>query len=209
MWVVKNILKFFLKKLKLYKTFLWFKYVYLRKKVPDSPSASLWKVELIKKIAKQKNFKIFVETGTYLGDTIDQIKYEFREIFSIEIDKKLADYAAKRFRSFKHIKIINGDSRLELPKIIENINEPILFWLDAHYSGGITAKSDKNPLLYELEYILDNWKCGSLILIDDVRLFGTDEWPTMDEIKNLISKFNSRFKTVIINNDILKIEEIH
>jgi hypothetical protein len=56
-----------------------------------------------------------------------------------------------------------------------NINEPVLFYLDAHFSGGETAfgKTDDNgcPVLRELE-ILNKRTQKDIIVIDDMRLMG-------------------------------------
>jgi hypothetical protein len=68
--------------------------------------------------------------------------------------------------------LIYGDSREELGPIIER-EDNILFWLDAHWSGGETyGESDQCPLIKELEVIFRYSKEKNFaILIDDVRLF--------------------------------------
>ena len=70
------------------------------------------------------------------------IKDNFEHIVSIELDKELYENAAKFFRKDKHIEIIQGDSSKVLPEILKNINQRCLFWLDGHFSGGITAKGN-------------------------------------------------------------------
>jgi hypothetical protein len=46
-----------------------------------------------------------------------------------------------------------------LPLIIKDLNEPAIFWLDGHYSSGITAKGDKIcPIFEELDSIFNNSK---------------------------------------------------
>ena len=76
-----------------------------------------------------------------------------------------------------------------MPKVLKDINKPCLFWLDAHYSGGSTAKGQTNtPVIDELECIL-NHKNGNehVILIDDARLFVPEnDYPAVEEIKNLV-----------------------
>jgi len=59
-----------------------------------------------------------------------------------------------------------------LPELLNNINEPVTIYLDAHYSGGTTAFGEEEvPLLFELE-ILKNRKYDDIIIIDDCRLLG-------------------------------------
>jgi hypothetical protein len=47
--------------------------------------------------------------------------------------------AKHRFRADPNIHILQGDSGEILPKIMGDISQPCLFWLDEHYSGGINA----------------------------------------------------------------------
>ena len=52
--------------------------------------------------------------------------------------------------------------------------ERALFWLDAHYSGGDTAKGQSNtPVMSELEAILAYSRRNDIILVDDLRYFWT------------------------------------
>ncbi|KKK92981.1 hypothetical protein LCGC14_2697460, partial [marine sediment metagenome] len=85
-------------------------------------------------------------------------------------------------------------------------NQPCLFWLDAHYSGGNDAEGELwCPILLELKHILNNSKFDHVILIDDARGFkGINDWPTLKELKKLISmkRPNYCFK---VKNDIIRV----
>jgi 16S rRNA A1518/A1519 N6-dimethyltransferase RsmA/KsgA/DIM1 with predicted DNA glycosylase/AP lyase activity len=72
-------------------------------------------------------------------------KKKFKRIWSIELDKILFELARKKFQSESHIKIIQGDSGTVLPELLNKLTDPDIFWLDAHYSGGKTAKVEKIP----------------------------------------------------------------
>ena len=208
--MISKHIKQFIKRTSLYPIILQFKFIYLRKFLsPEmSPSASQNKKLFIFQEAKENKIPIFIETGTYLGDTVSALRYSFQEIYSIELDEKLAQRAKNIFKKYKHIHILQGDSAKILPKILEDIKKPILFWLDAHYSGGITAKGEKeNPILEELQIILDYWVDGSIILIDDASGFSKkNNWPDIEDIKSLIINLKPNLNLEVIKDlDILKI----
>jgi hypothetical protein len=94
------------------------------------------------KICEQINIKkpdVFVETGTYFGNGVELVKDDFNKIHSIELNEKFYYKAKKRFENNKKINIHLGDSSEVLDKLINNFDCPVLFYLDAHYSGGETS----------------------------------------------------------------------
>ncbi|CAN5383865.1 hypothetical protein BH11BAC3_BH11BAC3_19450 [soil metagenome] len=163
---------------------------------------------------KQFGLDTFIETGTFLGDTIEQFKHDFSKLISFELSKELAVKAKNRFNKDQHITIIQGDSGALLPLVLEAINEPCLFWLDGHYSSEffigeeyiVTAKGDKNtPVIEELQAILAHPIKGHVILIDDARCFnGKNDYPTVRDIKNVISSFGNK-AAVTVKRDIIRI----
>ena len=112
--------------------------------------------------------KVFVETGTYRGNTIMRVSHMFQSIHTIELSKKWYKYASKRLKGQSHVVCHQGDSAEVLSKLLQEIKEPVLIYLDAHYSGGETAfGKEEAPLLRE----------GSLYLR---KLLSTDaRWPTI------------------------------
>ena len=170
-----------------------------------SPPPHIVKQMAIEEYQKKFNTKILVETGTYLGDMVEAQRDHFEKIYSVELSKKLFQRAVKRFKSYSNINILNGDSGIVLNKILLDISTPALFWLDGHYSEGITAKGVKEcPAIEELEAILKS-DLPHIILIDDARLFnGTHDYPTLDEIKQLYEK-SSRHYSLTVKNDIIRL----
>lgn len=76
---------------------------------------------------------MFIETGSYLGDGIQQaLNAGFQNIISIELSDKYYSISTNRFINNHNIKIIKGDSYKVLPDIIKDINTNITFWLDGH-----------------------------------------------------------------------------
>jgi hypothetical protein len=85
---------------------------------------------------------------------------------------KWYQHNVEQFRNNTNVKMYLGDSKKILPELLNNINEPVTLYLDAHYSGGTTAFGDEEvPLLFELE-ILKNRNYDDIIIIDDCRLLG-------------------------------------
>ena len=114
----------------------------------------------------------YVETGTYLGNGIKDVLNNYENIHSIELADKWYQHNVEQFKNHNNVKMYLGDSKKILPELLDNIDEPITIYLDAHYSGGTTAFGDEEvPLLFELE-ILKNRKYDDIIIIDDCRLLG-------------------------------------
>jgi hypothetical protein len=162
-------------------------------------------------IAYAKHFKIsiLVETGTFSGEMISSVKSAFREIYSIELDPCLCEKARIRFANDQNVHLFNGDSALVLQRVLANIKEPALFWLDGHYSGEGTAKGEQEtPIREELAQILEHSVSGHVILIDDARMFtGEHDYPKLDELKGQVYSIR-RDLTFDVSADIIRIHKL-
>lgn len=149
--------------------------------VPPPPAA---KHENLRACARKYGLRVLVETGTYRGDTIQALRNDFARIYSIELSPALFAQAQDRFRSAPNVELIHGDSGEKLADLMRRLDQPALFWLDGHYSAGITAKGDKiTPIFEELGHIFSAPPRPHAIVIDDARLFGTDPgYPTLEEL---------------------------
>ena len=172
-----------------------------RVKSPPQP----YRRKIIKLYAKRFSINIFIETGTYLGDTVKAVKKNFKEIYSIELNKMLYLTAKQKFVKYKHINIILGDSSKKLPEILSKLDGPCLFWLDAHYSGGNTSKANvETPVTKELRCILNHPNKNHVILIDDAHDFtGKNDYPTIPELKEIVNHYEE--KILIVKEDIIRI----
>lgn len=172
--------------------------IFRRKKYEDIKRK--WAV--IKEFQQKYNIDTFVETGTYLGETIRGVKDFFQEIYSIELDQTLFEIAVNNFASNPKIKILQGDSANTLPFVFDLINRRTLFWLDAHASGGITARGEKvTPVTEELLAIKNNSIKNHIILIDDAESFvGANDYPAVNKLKNSIIEINPKYKLEIKGN---------
>ncbi len=166
------------------------------------PPPHLVKVSLLKKLAKKHRLSLFIETGTFMGDMVDEMLNSFEEIYSIELFDPLYQRAKKIFKKHKHVHIFHGNSVEILPKIIEKTSEPILFWLDAHYSGSGTAKLDEidTPIEKELK-IINKIANKHVVVIDDARCFnGTDGYP---KLASLINRYQDKYEIDKVNDMII------
>ena len=201
-WRIKNI---YLKK---------FRTVYsnLKDKIIIPPYEEKRKIILRHK--KKFGTDIFIETGTFLGGTVDHFKNHFKQLISFELGIDLAEKARQRFLQQTNVMIISGDSGKLLPFYLKEITEPCMFWLDGHYSSEffigdeyiVTAKGDVNtPIVAELKAILSHPVKQHVILIDDARCFtGMNDYPTIQELKKIIAGFN-RNLLVTVKRDIIRI----
>lgn len=161
------------------------------------------KQNIIEEFQKKCGYNVLIETGTFLGDMVEAQRNNFKKIFSIELQYDLAKGAVDRFKDVGHIKILQGDSGELLRTILKEVNEPAIFWLDAHYSGGLTAKGDKEcPIYQEIDAIFTT-KEHHFLLIDDARLFnGKGDYPTIAQLTKYVQDKDPRYK-VSVDNDII------
>lgn len=168
------------------------------------PPPHIIKQQTLRSYAQRYNLKVLVETGTYKGDMVEAMKGFFERICSIELSQELFDKAKKRFESERHIELIHGDSGKELEKLMKMIDKPALFWLDGHYSEGVTAKGEKDtPVYEELSHILNARDLRHVIIIDDARCFGQDAgYPTLEELKDFIRSKRDNMEVTVTDDSI-------
>ncbi|MBK9239165.1 MAG: hypothetical protein IPL75_02630 [Acidobacteria bacterium] len=116
--------------------------------------------------------RVFVETGTFQGDLAFDICDRFARIHTIELSPKWHAHASERLKAYQHITCHLGDSAEVLAELGATLEEPAVFYLDAHFAGGDTAfGSEEVPLMRELSALSTRtWK--DIIIIDDLRLIG-------------------------------------
>lgn len=115
----------------------------------------------------------WIETGTYLGTTTTFLLENYGKVYSIEPSEELYNRAEEIFHN-KNVEMFNGVSETILPTLLPKLRGSINFWLDGHYSAGITYQGSKDcPVSEELEAIANNLSNFEkiAILIDDVKCF--------------------------------------
>ena len=174
------------------------------KGMPNPPPQYIKKL-LIDEVRRLSGYKVLIETGTYRGDMIKAQLNNFKKIYSIELSDFLFTEARNRFHKSKHVKVLQGDSGLLMPELLKQIDESAIFWLDGHYSGGITAQGELEcPIYMELDAIFNGRIKSNAILIDDARCFvGLNDYPTIDEIIFHIENKVKNYHHCIINDVII------
>ena len=151
------------------------------------PPPALVKQRTIRSLAKRFGTRQFVETGTYMGWTVEAVRGSFQRVLSIELEPTLAKNAQEKFAADPGITILQGDSAERIADILSDLREPALFWLDGHYSAGVTARgAEDSPIVAELDHIARHPLAKQhVILIDDAREFvGANGYPPLDTIRD-------------------------
>lgn len=153
------------------------------------------------------DYSTFVETGTYIGETVRSVQPYFENVHTIEISDYLYDRFFKEHPEYQNVTVHLGDSVKVIPELLEKFdeNQKCVFWLDGHYSHGCTSKGDKDvPLLEECKSIDELYKPDEgLVLVDDYRLFGVTEPEDWSEItvENIRKCFTNFELTEYIHTD--------
>ncbi len=133
-----------------------------------------------------KRTKIFIETGFGQGGGVQAaLKAGFEEIWTIEAYETPQVRAMGLYGDNKKVTVVAGDSGVVLPMLLDDINDVITFWLDAHYTQSVdTPKiiTDVCPIMVELEAIKNHHINTHTILVDDMGFFRRNWWRDRPEI---------------------------
>lgn len=132
-----------------------------------------------------KNVDLWIETGTYRGDTTLYLGGGGCPVISFEPSAELAEAASSKFSSHPNIQILNALSEDRLDEILTEVGstlEHLAFWLDGHFSEGSTyCGTQQTPITSELEIIARHHSRFSIvtIFVDDFRSFvnGQTDYP--------------------------------
>lgn len=158
----------------------------------------------------------FVETGTYLGSTAFEASQVFPAVHSIELYPPLYENALKHLAGIEHIHLHQGESGDILDKLIPTLSGRVLYYLDAHFSGGGSALGRQSfPVLEELAALRKNHSSDAVILIDDIRIFqdvlfpellsliSPTEPPSLKEIIEAVLEVNPRYIFCFLGDSLL------
>ncbi len=164
----------------------------------------------------QRTFAIpcFFETGTLLGNTTAWAAERFERVITVERATEFFNLAKARFVDNPRISTLFGDSRTHMRQLAPTL-PTTMFWLDAHWSGDVTAgEDDECPLLGEIEAIAQDLD-RHFVMIDDARLFlappapphKAHHWPSLCETVDALRTHHRPY--VVVHEDALIAVPVH
>ena len=144
---------------------------------------SLTKLHNLKLCRDMTGATTVIEIGSFKGVTASRLSRLFENVITVEIMPKLHEIAKARCSKRVNVELLLGDGSELLPVIAARVSNAVLF-LDGHFSGGETGQGDEpEPVLEELDLIIDYLDNFNAVVIDDFRLFGVEEgWPKKSEV---------------------------
>jgi len=133
----------------------------------------------------------------------------FEKIWTIELGEDICKIASRRFKLLEQgpvdpkilhtddmdntfdktgsycnnrLVLVHGDSGVELENLLQSIDQPCCFWLDAHGGADKYASTDEVPLMKELEAIKNHSIKNHVIGIDDAHLFGKIQYNKQGDV---------------------------
>ena len=125
----------------------------------------------------------------------------------------------KRFRNASNVSLWLGGSETHMAAIVRELDltsRKALFWLDGHYSGGVTGRTEHDcPLWFELEAIKGSGRNDHVVIIDDARCFPKDPsnlsghedaaYPEIGMVIQRLKAINPHYDVKIENDNIIAI----
>jgi predicted O-methyltransferase YrrM len=123
-----------------------------------------------------KGPNVFVETGTFHGKTARWAAERFQVVHTVELSPELYRAAAEALTPLG-VRCHQGDTREHLPRLAKEIDEPVFWFLDAHWLDREHAagKGTQLPLHDELTALAER-PYADVIVVDDVASFGREDY---------------------------------
>lgn len=159
------------------------------------------------------NLDVFVETGTFQGDTAAAAAEIFGRVHTIELSQELHAAAVRRFAGDDRVTTILSESPAALADLMGNAGDvPMFFWLDAHWCGaeGTAGMDAQTPLLDEIR-ALGRLHEDSVVVIDDARLYlatppgphRVSDWPDIDDLVRELEAVRQGHRLMIFDDVIV------
>ncbi len=140
-----------------------------------------------------KEATVFIETGTFLGSTAKIVAELGYKVVTIELSVELHARAREVLEPLG-VTCLHGDSGVLLRQALSGVapQTNVFLWLDGHYSAGETAKGGSDtPIareLFAVESHLRSTDGDVLVKVDDIRGFGTGDYPSLDKLVDFANR---------------------
>lgn len=169
--------------------------------------------ELVDFFVEQLATEIFVETGTYEGESIAIAADRIGECHSVELSEKYFEAAQRRFADRPNVRLSLGESPDFLRRLAPQLKgRRVFYWLDAHWcvAEGTAGEDSQSPLLEEIDAI-GSAGAQSVICIDDARLFMCPppaphrytDWPDFSSLLSALQRSAAEHRVMILNDVII------
>jgi len=166
---------------------------------------------LFNNIPELKDLNIFIECGTYKGDSSRLASKFFKDVYTFEINQRLFEESMLKSleKNIMNVHHYLGNSYDLTKLIIQNDRRPALFFLDAHISGNDSSYNGKElvPVMQELKVINEHYSQDTLgiVIVDDYRLWNKhpipDDWAHITNEKILQALSNHKITSTFEIND--------
>ena len=165
------------------------------------------KVRQIRALAGRTNCEVFIEAGTFLGNTAMRCSRDFRRVITMELDPHLFRQAQSYLANRQNVLCLEGDALKLLPSVLDesDVHDTLVF-LDGHFSGGVTAHGDfAEPACEEIAVLAGHRDKINAVIVDDFRCFGRDKgWPKRSLLlKTIEDSFGDDFEFAIHLDQVL------
>lgn len=162
---------------------------------------------LVHLLKHKLDIDLFLETGTYMGNTSAWASAHFKQVITIEASALYAEKARTRFAG-TNVRVVEGSSAAMLARALAASSGAALFWLDAHWCGGLTAGEVSECPFFDEMNVLNARAANDVILLDDARLFlapppaphRPSQWPSLVETISKLENNGARY--VVMMDDI-------
>jgi hypothetical protein len=165
---------------------------------------------LVRFLTEQLPLGMFVETGAYMGDSLEVARHFFSKCRSVELSPELCERTGVRFQDAGNITLEQGDSASFLRRHREEFAAtPALFWLDAHWcqADHCSGQDSQSPLLEELAAVR-SLHAESVLLVDDARLYlsapphphQAADWPDFTAVLQALAALSPSHRLTVLND---------
>ncbi len=148
---------------------------------------------VVARLRREFRINYFFETGTSKGDATELAAIMFDKVFTCDVDADAIHAASTRLADYPNVQIKYMPSPDFIRLVKRQLDQPIMYWLDAHWCGAATKPPKECPLLEELAEI-GGLNGHSVLLIDDVNYMTSPppaphdpkQWPTIAQVHKAI-----------------------